>query len=187
MRPKILLIDDDPYVTAGLQRTLRKEPYDILTAHSADEALQFLSRDRVDVIVSDEKMPGMSGSELLAQVHLDYPDTVRILLTGQASMEAALRAINEAEVYRFLLKPCDEAALARTIELGLERKERSADSHSQPPTKHRALVVQELERENPGIVRVNRDADGTIVLDEAGTGPGNVDANDQDRNRNCKG
>ena len=59
-------------------------------------------------------MPGMSGSELLAQVHLDYPDTVRILLTGQASMEAALRAINDAEVYRFLLKPCDEAALART-------------------------------------------------------------------------
>jgi response regulator RpfG family c-di-GMP phosphodiesterase len=102
------LVDDEPLITTTLKRVLRKEPYDICTANSGAEALQILARKPVDVIVSDERMPGMSGSEFLAVARQQYPDTARIILTGQANLEAAIRAINEGAICRFLTKPCKE-------------------------------------------------------------------------------
>ncbi len=122
MRPKVMLVDDEPHVTAALQRGLRREPYDIVTAHSADEALEVMDRERVDVVVSDERMPNMSGSEFLSIVRRDYPDTVRIILTGQASLDAAMRAINEGQVYSFLSKPCDDGELTQAIAGGLGQR-----------------------------------------------------------------
>jgi len=123
MQPRVLLVDDEPHVTEALKRVLREEAYDIRTASSARTALQILAREAVDVVVSDERMPGMSGSEFLATVRRSYPNTVRILLTGHANLEAAVRAINEGEIYRFLTKPCKEADLTRAIEHALRRKE----------------------------------------------------------------
>ena len=123
MQPRVLLVDDEPHVTEALKRVLREEAYDIRTASSARTALQILARETVDVVVSDERMPGMSGSEFLATVRRSYPNTVRILLTGHANLEAAVRAINEGEIYRFLTKPCKEADLTRAIEHALRRKE----------------------------------------------------------------
>jgi len=75
-----------------LKDALANEPYDILSAASAEEALPILDREQVDVVISDEKMPGMSGSEFLAIVRQEYPDTVRMILTGHASLESAIRA-----------------------------------------------------------------------------------------------
>src|SRR2546425_2358089 len=152
MQPRVLLVDDEPHVTEALKRVLREEAYDIRTASSARTALQILAREAVDVVVSDERMPGMSGSEFLATVRRSYPNTVRILLTGHASLEAAVRAINEGEVYRFLTKPCKEADLTRAIEHALQRKERLIAS--QPPfvtTEGQSAPLHELEQEYPGI------------------------------------
>jgi len=87
MSHKVLIVDDEPHVTEGLKRVLRKEPYEILTASSANQALSILDREAIDVVISDDKMPGMSGSELLSIVSLDYPDTIRIMLTGHASLD----------------------------------------------------------------------------------------------------
>ena len=67
MQPRVLFVDDEPHVTEALRRVLKKAPYKILTASSADEALQILTQVSVDVVVSDERMPGMAGSELLAR------------------------------------------------------------------------------------------------------------------------
>ena len=119
MENKILLVDDEVNVRRAVQRALRKEPYEILCASSGQEALDLLTRHSVEVVVSDEKMPGMSGSELLASVASRYPDTVRIMLTGQASLEAAVRAINKGEIYRFLTKPWDGVDLVVTIRQAL--------------------------------------------------------------------
>ena len=128
MMPKILLVDDEPKVTQALTKTLRNEDYEILSAHSAEEALQALAREPIDVVVTDEQMPGMSGSELLARVCRDYPDTVRIILTGHGSLETAVRAINEGEIYRFLEKPCDAEQVDRVIRQALQqRRGRSGD------------------------------------------------------------
>ena len=128
MMPKILLVDDEPKVTDALTKTLRNDEYEILSAHSAEEALQVLAREPIDVVVTDEQMPGMSGSELLARVCREYPDTVRIILTGHGSLEAAVRAINEGEIYRFLEKPCDAEQVDRVIRQALQqRRGRSGD------------------------------------------------------------
>ena len=101
MPPAVLLVDDDPNVLHGLTRALHHQPFGIYTAKSAEEAMWVFKTRHVDVIVSDEQMPGLPGTELLAWVAGHYPEAVRILLTGQASVDTAVRAINEAGVYKF--------------------------------------------------------------------------------------
>ena len=119
----VLLVDDDANVLRGLARVLRRQPYELYTARSGDEAMQILKTQSVDVIVSDEQMPGISGADLLAWVAEHYPDVMRIVLTGHATAETAIRAINEGNVYYFFTKPCDEVQLALTIRKALEHKD----------------------------------------------------------------
>ncbi|MFN3196802.1 MAG: response regulator [Bradymonadia bacterium] len=122
----VLLVDDEPHILTGLRNLLRNKPYHILTAHSGEAALAILEQEEVDVVITDERMPGMSGSELCAQMStLDHP-AVRIILTGQASLESAVRALNEGCVYRFLHKPCKPAALERTLNEALQLKSMSS-------------------------------------------------------------
>ena len=109
------MVDDDPNITAAIARSLEPEPFEILCADSAKEGLDILSRTDIDVVVSDDQMPVMSGSVFLAKVRQKYPHTIRMILTGQASIESAIRAINEGQVYRFFTKPCNPADLAITI------------------------------------------------------------------------
>jgi DNA-binding NarL/FixJ family response regulator len=102
----VLLVDDEKQVTRGLCALLHGLDLVVLQAHSGDEALSILRRCKVDVVVSDECMPGMRGSEFLSIVSREFPDTGRVLLTGHATVESAVRSINEAKVCRFLQKPC---------------------------------------------------------------------------------
>jgi len=114
----VLLVDDEPDVLRSYLRTLRKQPYEIFSASCADEAIEILIAQSVDLI-----MPGMSGTQLLTWVANHYPDVVRILLTGEATVRTAMRAINEGQVYRFLTKPCERLELAMAIRKGLEFKD----------------------------------------------------------------
>lgn len=124
MSCRVLLVDDEPSVTDALRRALRgRIPGTVLTATSAREALAILAREPVDVIVSDEQMPEMSGSELLSRVRTAHPRTVRIILTGQASFESAIRAINDAEIYRFLTKPCRTDDLIACIDSAIRARD----------------------------------------------------------------
>jgi two-component system, probable response regulator PhcQ len=111
----VLLVDDERHVTEGLQAILHPEPYQVLSARSAPEALALLRRRQVDVVVSDECMPEMTGSAFLAQVAKEFPHTARIMLTGHASIEAAIAAINEGRISRFLQKPCKPSELRAAI------------------------------------------------------------------------
>jgi len=166
----ILFVDDEPLVTQALKRALHKEPYRVLSAHSAVQALEVLARQSVDVVISDEMMPGMLGSEFLAVVCRDYPDTVRIILTGHANLKTAVRAINEGQIYRFLTKPCDEEELTVTLRQALQQKELMTKSRRLlQAVKHQHAILEDLEKVHPGITSVDRDATGVIVLDEAGT------------------
>jgi EAL domain-containing protein (putative c-di-GMP-specific phosphodiesterase class I) len=123
---RVLLVDDEPGVISGLKLALRKEPLEIESADSGARALALLDSSRFDVVVSDERMPGMQGSELLAIVRERHPGVVRIILSGQASFDAALRAINSAAIYRFLIKPCPAAELALTIQEALAARDERA-------------------------------------------------------------
>lgn len=122
MDRSVLLVDDDRNLLSGLVRVLREQPFHIYTARSGEEAIDFLRTRDIDVIVADELMSGMSGVELLTWVAENCPDVMRIVLTGHAETETAIRAINDAGVCCFLTKPCSEVSLALTIRKFLERK-----------------------------------------------------------------
>ncbi|MGE4545698.1 MAG: response regulator [Pedobacter sp.] len=117
----ILLVDDEVHVVNALRRALMDEEYEIIAAHSGEEALAILSTQPVKVIVCDERMPGMSGAELLSIVNTRHPQIVRILLTGYATLESAMKAVNEGEIWRFFTKPWTDLDLALAIRSAIEK------------------------------------------------------------------
>lgn len=114
MKPKILMVDDEKNILEAYVRNLRDE-FDITKAISGQEALEFMENSSFPVIVSDYKMPEMNGVELLEKVHERWPDTVQIMLTGQADMQAAVELINRGKIFRFLTKPCSSETLSQNI------------------------------------------------------------------------
>ena len=119
MKKTVLLVDDEPAVIDGLLRSLRKEPYRLLSARSAADAMEIIRKEEIHVIVSDEEMPGMGGADLLAYVRQNYPTIIRIMLTGKASVTSAMKAIYDGWVYQYLHKPCNAVDLASAIYNGL--------------------------------------------------------------------
>ncbi len=168
-KSKLLLVDDEPNLTSALVRSLDRSQFEIFTADSAQKGLMILAGNDVDVVVSDERMPGMTGSQFLAEVRKNWPNTIRMILSGQADLEAAVRAINEGEVYRFLLKPCHPKELQMTILQGLQHKQLVAQSRRllQEHQKTQNLL-EELEKANPGITKIDTDEDGAILVEETG-------------------
>jgi DNA-binding NtrC family response regulator len=166
MKGHVLFVDDDPAVTSGLRRSLHKEPYKIYTASSANEALDLLAKQPIDVIVSDEKMPGMSGTDFLARVCRDYPDTIRMILTGHANLETFTRAVKDGQIYRFFIKPCNEVDLAITIRQALEQKKLMSESwRLMRVLNEQSTLLQDLEKKHPGITKVKRNAEGVVIVD----------------------
>jgi len=164
----ILLVDDEPNVTEALKRALRREPYIFLTATSADAAQIILAANPVEVVISDEQMPGMSGSAFLGLVRKQYPDTIRMILSGQASLEAAVRAINEGEVYRFFLKPCNPTDLVFTVQQALFHKRLEAQSRRLLREYHRqATLLARVELRSPGLMHLDTDEHGAVIVDES--------------------
>jgi len=111
-RPKtLLLVDDEVNILSALKRVFRRENYKVHTASSGQEALEVLTREPVDVILSDQRMPGMTGVEFLRIAKERYPDTVRMTLSGYTDLQTIIDAVNEGAIYRFLTKPWDDARL----------------------------------------------------------------------------
>lgn len=124
-QPALLLVDDEPHILAALKRLLRREGYRILTATSAREGLEILATTPVQVLLSDERMPEMNGSEFLMRAKDLHPDTVRIVLSGYANVDAITRAINVGAVSNFLLKPWNDDELRRIIREAFDRLARN--------------------------------------------------------------
>jgi len=167
MAHTILIVDDEPAVTQALRRSLRNEPYKIECCNSGREALRLLRSRPVDVVISDEQMPGMTGSEFLAVVCRQHPDTVRIILTGHSHLDAIVKSINEGEIYRFLTKPCNRDELRITIRQALEQRQlRLLGRKAIRALERQESLLNTLEDQCPGITKVERDSSGAIVLDD---------------------
>ena len=119
----LLLVDDEPNIVASLKRLLRSDGYQILTANSGSDGLALLQKYKVDIILSDQRMPGMTGVDFLRIAKEIYPDTVRIVLSGYTELQSVTDAINEGAVFRFLTKPWDDQQLRRYIEEAFRYKE----------------------------------------------------------------
>ena len=180
--PVLLAVDDDPAVRAALLRDLRDhydrddvpedDQYEIITTASGPAAIDVIvrlqeRRQPVALVLSDERMPGMTGSQFLTEVRKQWPNTIRMILSGQADLEAAVRAINEGEVYRFLLKPCHPKELQMTILQGLQQKKLVAQSRKLLQEHQKNVnILETLEKDNPGITKIELDEDGAIMMDE---------------------
>ena len=145
-RPTLLLVDDEDSILSALKRLLRREAYRVLTANGGQAGLDELGRGRVDVIVSDQRMPGMSGVEFLHRAKVLYPDTVRMVLSGYADLQSITDAINQGAIYKFLSKPWDDAMLKAEIE--------EAFRHKALRDENRGLN-QQVKAANAELTRVN--------------------------------
>ena len=113
--PTVLLVDDEPSILSALRRVLRREGYRVLVAESAAAALGVLARETVEVIVSDQRMPQMTGTELLSRVKTLHPRTVRLVLSGYSEITAVTDAINRGSIHKYLSKPWDDEHLKSEI------------------------------------------------------------------------
>jgi len=119
----LLLIDDEESILQALRRQLRREGYRILSGRSGAEGLDILAKNDVDVVVSDQRMPGMTGEDFLRRVKELYPNTVRMVLSGYADMNSITNSINQGAIYKFISKPWDDQTLKDVILEAFQRKE----------------------------------------------------------------
>lgn len=140
----ILLVDDENNIISALKRTLRRDGYSILTANSGEEGLALLTQYEVGVIVSDQRMPLMSGVEFLRKVKILYPKTLRIVLSGYTELESVTGAINEGAICKFLTKPWDDDLLRDNI--------------------REAFLQYEMERENARLSQALQSANDKLSL-----------------------
>ncbi|MEW5949309.1 MAG: response regulator [Thermodesulfobacteriota bacterium] len=116
----ILVVDDEANIQQALRRVFRREPYRVLTASSGAEGLEIMSKEHVDLIISDQRMPEMSGTQFLARAKELYPDTIRIILSGYTDVDSITEAINVGNVYKFILKPWEDEAIKTAIRESFE-------------------------------------------------------------------
>jgi two-component system probable response regulator PhcQ len=167
MSHKVLIVDDEPEVIDIMQRFLQMEHYEVRTASSAEEALKILADEPIDVIITDEWMSGMSGTKFLGVVRREYPDSIRILLTGHADLDTAIRAINDGEIYRFFTKPCNFGELTGTLRQAIQQKNLLLETKRlYSAYKQQAAYVKKMESKFPGVTKLDKTETGSIIINE---------------------
>ncbi|MGA1824051.1 MAG: HD domain-containing phosphohydrolase [bacterium] len=117
----ILIIDDEASILEGFQRIFALEDYKLFIAQSADKGLEILKNNPIDLIICDQKMPNMSGTEFFGKVSQLYPDIIRIILTGKIDLTSTIDAINKGKIYQYITKPCNKDDLKIIIKNALDR------------------------------------------------------------------
>jgi Response regulator containing CheY-like receiver, AAA-type ATPase, and DNA-binding domains len=132
----LLFVDDEPNILSALKRLFRPLGYRIFTAEGGAAGLAILARERMDLVISDMRMPEMNGAQFLEKVRQQWPDTVRILLTGYAEIGATIDAINKGEIFRYISKPWEDSDIILIVKHALERRD----------LERRNQVLEELTR-----------------------------------------
>ena len=123
----LLLVDDEKNVLSALTRLLRRDGYRIITAQGPVAALELLAKHPVQVIVSDQRMAEMNGTEFFARVKTMYPDTVRLILSGYTDLKSVTEAVNHGAIYKYITKPWDDEALREDIKAAFRKAAANAD------------------------------------------------------------
>ena len=117
----LLFVDDEENVLKALKRVFMEENYKLLIASNADQALELIDRENIQLVISDFKMPGMHGVDLLREIKKRKPNIIRIMLTGHADVQAVMGAVNEGAVYKFITKPWNDEDLRLSVSLALQQ------------------------------------------------------------------
>lgn len=161
----LLIVDDEENIIKSINRVLRDDGYRIVGARNGEEGLSRLRQYEVDLVISDQKMPGMSGMEFLKRVRVNYPEILCIMLTAYGDIDTALAAINEVGIYKFILKPWDPIDLRITIKRAFEARELVRERDSlQGTVTAQEILLRELEEKHPGITKVDKDEHGRAIL-----------------------
>lgn len=158
--PVILIVDDEEYVLNSLKRLLRRDGYRILTALNGDDGFKLLRENDVQLVISDQRMPDISGTEFLAKVKDDFPNAIRTIISGFTDVSSITESINKGQIYKFFYKPWDDNNLRLEIKQCLEqyaliRKNRELNE----------LVIKknkELEHINDELVRINTNLESIV-------------------------
>lgn len=119
----LLFVDDEPNILAALRRLFRPLGYRIFIAEGGAQGLEVIASEKIDLVISDMRMPEMDGAQFLEQVRLRSPDSIRILLTGYADISSTIAAINKGQIYRYIAKPWEDNDIVLTVRHALERKQ----------------------------------------------------------------
>lgn len=161
----LLIVDDDPSFLHSLKRALRQQPYRVVTAENGSEAVATLEGLKVQVVVSDYKMPGMDGLALLKRIRKSHPNIMLIMLTGYADVGLLLEAIIEVGLFKFLVKPVKLELFKRAILSAMKLVEAHETGLVSSSESIRKMLLAELEQFYPGITSLPpRDKDGYYLL-----------------------
>lgn len=150
--PTVLVVDDDPVLLLLVQKALANEGCRVLTCDDPVRALPLIEWEKVDVVVADIRMPTLNGIDLLVRVRRLFPEVVRILLTVDETVPSLTKAINEAEVFRYLLKPLNVSELQTAIRLAVARVAQARRVASvEKAAARREAELREMERRCPGL------------------------------------
>ena len=164
----ILIVDDEVNILHSLSRVLRAEEREIHTASSAPEALEKLKGlHGTDLVISDNKLPDISGIDFLIKVKQLYPDSLRILITGYPDLESVIRAINNGQVYRFITKPWDNEEFKLILNQALDYCDVLRDNRALIKiAKEQAEMLAAMQKKYPQIPKSEFDKSGIYIIDE---------------------
>jgi len=157
----LLFVDDEESVLNALRRIFMDENYTILTANSGDKAIRILEEQQIHLLISDHRMPGMTGAELLKTVRERWPETIRIMLTGYADVNSIMGAVKEGAVYKFITKPWNDEDLRLTVSLALQQY---VLMHENRHLKELARQQQTKIKNYAGLFEENRGMLGDILV-----------------------
>ena len=153
MERTLLLVDDEENITSALVRLLRQDGYRILRANGGEAGLELLAQNAVGVIISDQRMPGMTGVEFLGKVRDLYPDTVRIVLSGYTELNSVTDAINRGAIYKFFTKPWEDDLLRANVKEAFQRFEMKMEN---------ARLAHDLEKANAELLSINHELEQRV-------------------------
>jgi len=163
---KILFVDDEEKVFNSFRREVSFLPIKLFYAKCGEDALKILERENIDLLISDERMPGLKGSDLVSIVRERYPTIVSIIITGYSDFDSIIKAVNSGHVYKYILKPWNKLEMIMTIKNAIDyKRDKEMILELKKQLMEKDLIISDLEKRFPGIADVKRDKDGSIILD----------------------
>lgn len=163
----ILLVDDSKEILKALSRVFKPEGYEIFTAESANEAYKILKNENIDLLITDQNMPAVSGTDLLRTARAKFPDVIRIMITGITDISIAQKAINNGEIYRFFNKPWDDFELITAVRHAYNQKQlKDENDQLKLEIDSQAELLRKLEKEYPGLTSKRKSSDGAFIIEE---------------------
>lgn len=170
---RVLIVDDEESILRSVQRLLRNQPYEVVTAGGAKEAIAIFERETVHLVMADHRMPGRTGVELLREIRDRWPETIRIILSGYTEVKAIIGAVNDGEVYKYFTKPWNDEEIKINLRRALEQYDLQAENRrlteeivgqNEQLRQLNALLDQRAADATAGFTSFQRMLDGVEVM-----------------------